>query len=848
MNNRRRLKFLLRIARQDARKEVGRLTLFMSSIVMGIAALVAINSFNDNLAQDIDREAAALLGADLVVSGNRPAGAITKETLDSLSAEQATEVELLSMAFLPEPAVSEFIRVKALRGAFPFYGEMETQPPSAVIQIRQGKGALVEDGLMLQHNLQIGDSIRIGQVMFSIIGILKNAFGSAEISSSFAPTVYINRDYLASTELIQPGSLVNYYYYYKLSDPEFPIDEWKEDRVDRLRTESMRMETVTDRQAGIGDAFDNLNYFLNLVAMVALLLGCIGVASSVFIYVKKKIPSIAIFRCLGLSGKEAFAVYFIQIFFLGILGVVTGALLGSLVQMVLPSVLSDFLPVTVETGISWKAIWQGFVIGLCMTTLFALLPLLPIRNVSPLRALRVSFEENNKGFDVVISAIAVLILGSLFLFLWLLTENIVTAAMFLLGLSLAFGTLYLVARAVIWLTRNYFPRHWNFVFRQGLANLFRPNNQTQILLMSIGLGTGILTTLFIVQGLLLRNVAAMDAGEQPNIFLFGIETQQVDTLSTMTKSREMSIAQSLPIVTMRLEGWLGKSKEQWLADSNRTAKNWAIHRETRATYRDYLDSNEKLVSGTFPHPRESPQDSIYISLADAFAEAMDVDLGDELVFNVQGARIKTYVRSIRKIDNANMRARFLVLFPSGVLEDAPKFHVLVARSPSVEVTANFRNEVVKLFPNVSVIDLSTILDSVNEILNKVSYIIQFMALFSIITGLIVLLSSLLLSKYQRIKESVLLRTLGASKKQIRWISATEYALLGGLSALMGILIALIAGYLMARFQLDLAFTISWWPIAGVFLFVLAMTVAIGVLNNREVVTKPPLAVLRKEVG
>jgi putative ABC transport system permease protein len=218
------------------------------------------------------------------------------------------------------------------------------------------------------------------------------------------------------------------------------------------------------------------------------------------------------------------------------------------------------------------------------------------------------------------------------------------------------------------------------------------------------------------------------------------------------------------------------------------------------------------------------------------------------VFNVQGTLLKTYVGSLRKIEFNSMMTRFFIVFPTGVLEQAPQFQVLVTKSPDVATTARYRSEVVRTFPNVSVVDLASILVALNEILNKVSYVIRFMAVFCILTGLIVLLSSLMLSKYQRIKESVLLRTLGAQRKQVLLINAVEYALLGGLSAAIGIIIALLSSWLLAKFQFELDFDIQWMPVIAVFLFVSLLTLLIGLLNTREVIAKPPLEVLRKEVG
>ena len=840
-----KLNFLLKTALRDSRKNRGRLFMFMSSIILGIAALVAINSFNYNLVEDIDRQSASLLGADLVVSGNRAANPSIQHMLDSLPGESASELDLMSMAYIPKVDESQFVRIKALDGPFPFYGKIKTEPETAAQSFRNKVSALVDDGLMLQHGLEVGDSIKLGIRTFAIEGRLLSIFGTSGISSSFAPAIYIAQQNIHSTGLIQPGSLVNYAYY-RQTPTDFDMDEWVEARRETFRGESFRLETVSERKENLNEAFTSLNYFLNLVALVSLLLGCIGVASSVFIYVRSKVSSIAVFRCLGMKGQQAFLIYFIQILALGFLGVILGAILGSVVQVLLPKVLADFLPFEINLGLSYKAIWEGLIIGLIITTLFALLPLISIRKISPLRTLRASFDQDIKPKDPLVWVVYFGILLSIFLFLWRLTGDWMSGVAFSAALVVAFIVLYFVSKLIMWTVRRFFPRNWSFVLRQGLSNLYRPNNQTQTLLISIGLGTAVLTTLFIVQGLLLKNVAEMDAGNQPNMILYGIESHQKDSLARMTKDSDMPLIQQVPIVTMRLEEWKGKSKAEWLADTTRKGRNWVIHREARVTYRDTLDEFEELTEGTFKGKVEG--DSVFISLDEGYAKGLDVGIGDELVYNVQGTRIKTYVSSIRRIDFTKMQARFFIVFPTGVLEQAPQFHVLVTKSPDTKTTAAYRSRVVKAFPNVSVVDLGMILEALSDILNKVSYIIKFMAAFSILTGLIVLISSLLLSKFQRIKESVLLRTIGARRNQILKINATEYILLGSLSAATGIVISMVGSWLLAKYQLELPFHVDWVPILIVFLFVTGLTLVIGLLNSREVLNKAPLEVLRKEVG
>ena len=834
--------FIWKTAWRDSRKNRGRLILFISSIILGIAALVAINSFNYNLKKDIDRQAASLIGADMIASSRTAVPDHVLDLLDSIPGEQSRAQELMSMAYFPSAAESAFVNVKAITGNFPFYGKMKTDPENATNIYRGGKKALVGESLMQQLELQVGDNIKLGEETFVIAARLLTDFGSS-FTSNFAPPVYIDATYLETTELVQPGSLVTYKFYQKTAEG-FDPDAWKKDRRDKFRLEGVQLETVRDRKAQLKDAFGGLNYFLNLVALVSLLLGCLGVASSVLIYVKSKISSIAIFRCLGMKGKHAFYIYLIQILVLGFGGTLLGVALGTGVQMLLPMVMSDFLPFEINMDISWRAILEGLFVGFVITTLFALVPLVSIRNISPLRTLRTSFNEDQRKWDPIQLLIYGLIVIFLFVFLWILTGGWQPAAIFTIGLLLSFALLFFVSKLIIWLVKKFFPRSWSFVWRQGLSNLFRPNNQTQTLLISIGLGTSVLTTLFIIQGLILNNVSQMDAGNQPNMILFGIEDDQKKDIEKLTESLDMPIIQHVPVVTMRLEEWNGRSKADWLADSTSGVESWAANREARVTYRDSLDISETLVSGEFIGRRVHPSDSVFISLDEGFADALNVDLGDELIFNIQGVRQATYVSSFREIDFRNMQARFFIVFPEGVLEQAPKFHVLVTKSPSTEVTGNFRSHVVKQFSNVSVIDLGMILQSLSEILRKVSYVVKFMAIFSILTGLIVLISSLFLSKLQRVKESVLLRTLGASGPQLLKITTIEYALLGVLSAATGILISILSSYLLARYQLELDYTIPWMNIGLVFLFVVGVVIAIGLLNSRDVISRSPLEVLR----
>lgn len=841
-----RFSFLWNIAIRDSRKNRSKLLLFMSSIILGVAALVAINSFNYNLRKEINKEAATLLGADLSATSNRPMDSSMMAILDSLPGEKASEMEMMSMSYIPKTDETQFVRLKVLQGNFPFYGKIKTVPTEATQTFKKGMSALVDESLMIQQDLNVGDSIKIGKTTFEIKGKLSGAVGSVGAMSSVAPVIYINKSDIDSTGLIQPGSLINYAYYFKVPE-SYDMDQWKATRKKQFRSDNVRLETIEDRKENLNKAFSFLNYFLNLVAIVALLLGCLGVASSVLIYVKSKTNSIALLRCLGMKPWDAFLVYFIQITFLGSIGVLIGILVGIGIQSALPILMQDFLPVNVVMNISPRAIIEGLIIGISVTTLFSLIPLISIRNVSPLRTLRVAVDESTDKIDWLKIGLYGAIIFVLTLYLWVLTSSILAALGFVAGIVISYLLLSGFAYLVIKILKNTIPSGAGFVVKQGLSNLFRPDNQTQTIMVTLGMGTAVLTTLLILQSILLNNVSMMDSGKQPNMILYGIETNQINELKSLTDSFKLPILQQVPIVTMKIDGWKRKLKAQWLADSTMTAEKWAVNRESRVTYRDTISEDETLVEGKLK-PYTNPNDTIFISLGTTFAEALDVKIGDEVVFNVQGTRVVTYVGSLREIEFRNLSTRFFIVFPNGVLESAPQFQVLVTKTPDNVTMANYRGAVVKAFPNVSVVDLTTILQSVNDILKKVSFIIQFMAIFSLFTGLIVLISSLTLSKYQRLKESILLRTIGASRAQIIKINATEYTFLGILSSLTGIGIALIASFILTKVQLKLDFDISWLVVLSIGLGLILITIIIGMFNSRDVVSNPPLEVLRKENG
>ncbi|WP_423148429.1 ABC transporter permease [Rubrolithibacter danxiaensis] len=837
--------WLLQMAWRDSRRNRSRLLLFISSIIIGISALVAIYSFGDNLRKDIDEQAATLIGADLVISTNKIPAAKTVQFLYSLGKERSEERSFASMIYFPKSKGTRLVNIRALQGNFPYYGKLETTPKEAGANFRHEKEALVEKTLMLQFNAQVGDSIKVGEVTFRIAGILDKAPGQTGLSTSIAPVVYIPLKYLNQTGLAQKGSRINYKFYYQYNQ-SVNVEKLVKRIEKRLEKEGLDHDTIESQKEQTGRSFADLTRFLSLVSFIALLLGCIGVASAIHIYMREKIATIAILRCLGVKGKQAFLIYLIQIAGIGLIGSLLGAIIGTIVQQVLPLVLKDLLPVEISNDISWVAILQGVGLGLIISILFALLSLISIRNISPLNTLRLSYEHLSLFKDRLKGLVYLLILLFIFIFSYFQLTSWIKAAYFTLGVVFSFAVLSALAWLVINLVKRFFPSSFSYVWRQGLANLFRPNNQTLILIVSIGLGTTFICTLFFIQDILLKRVTLSASGNQPNMVLFDIQPNQKKDIANLTREKQLPIIQEVPIVTMRVEEINGLTAADVRKDSTLQISPRAFNSELRVTFRDSLTSSEKITEGKWSG-NIAKDGTVYISLEEGYAERTHIKIGDKMVFNVQGALIPAVVGSFREVDWNRIQTNFRVVFPKGVLEDAPQFHVLITRVPSTEASVAFQQAVVQRFPNVSIIDLDLVLSVLDEILNKIGFVIRFMAAFSILTGLIVLVASVLISKYQRIQESVLLRTLGASRKQILFITALEYFFLGALASLTGIFLSFISSWALAKYSFETEFHPELLPAFIIFLLVSALTVAIGLINSRGILNKPPLEVLRRDV-
>lgn len=832
----------LRMAWRESRGSRRRLLVFLSSMVVGVALLVALSSTSDSLQHSVDEQARALLGADMRFSHDQPFSDTTSAAIDTIGVEKAKRISTLSVAYFPAQGQTRLSGIHAAEGKYPFYGALKTDPVEAANQFRDGSGALVDQGLMRMLGVVVGDTVQVGRHKYAIAGSLVGAPGESEISTIVMPSVYVPLETL-DTLLLGFGAMVNYEVYVKLAPDEDP-----EEIRDSLRSSSSGfvadIDTVAEQRENWEDALDFFSKFLGLAGFGALILGGLGVGGAIRAHVRRCFNNIAVMQCLGAGSGGVFAVYFVQAFILGCIAGVLGCIGGALSQMLIPYALSSFLPFEIAFRISWSSMAMGFGVGLAVTLIFAILPLLDVRGVSPLRALRSSIEPLTPARVRLLAY--VVIVGGLIVTAALQSGSWMASVYYALAITVALGALLLVAKLLMLLARRITRRIPFYPLRQGLANLHRPGNQTVLVMIALGLGTFIVMVLLISESIITGQIDMAGAEGRPDMIFFDIQDDQLAGVTELIEEQRWLIVDSSPIVNMRLHAVGDQTVEEIVQDSSREI-TWPLIREYRSTYRAQLTDAEQLVSGTFTGVHHADSAFVQISIEEEFArDELLAEIGDTLIFDVQGMHVPTKVASFREVDWEQMRSNFYVVFPTNVLEEAPHTHVISSRRGEGTTPDSLQAALADSYPSITALSLETIVRIIRNVLDRIGFAIQFMAYFCFVAGILVLIGALLIGRLQRIEESGLLKTLGGSRKQLLIIALTEYSVLGLLSSATGLILSLAAGWILSVTVFDIPLRISGQSILLVTAVVIALTVMVGFLSSRSIYEQSTLSVLRAE--
>lgn len=858
-------RFALMLARRELWSSARRFGVYMLSISLGVSGLVAIHGFTADVARSVQQEAETLMGANARLSSSRPFPEPVRALVDSLAAaghRLARVTSAASMVLAPRTGTVRLLQVRGVDEGYPFYGGVRTVPAGSWPP--RGDEALADPAVLTMLDARPGDSIVVGEVMFRIRATVEDLMGDFGIRTAVGPRVWIAHEALDAAGLLAFGSLARYELFLTLPAREdrIALEERYRPLLDGAQ---VRLTTAESQARRLTNSVDYLGRYLGLVGLAALLLGGVGVGSAVHVFVRGRRAAVAVLRCIGAGQKSVFGAYLLQATTLGFAGAAVGALLGLALQYLLPVALADVLPVRVTPRLTLAPAVGGLALGVWVALLFAWIPLLAVRDVPPLAALRQDVEPRRAWDAPRVLAWAALAASIVVLSVLEAPERDEGVG-FAVGLIVTVMVLWGAGWLAVRLTRRLLPRWAPYPVRQGIANLFRPQNQTVAVTLALGFGVFAVGTILQVEAALVAGLALEESSGRPNLLLFDIQPDQEAGVLELLPTAVRASAAAAPLVPARIAAinGLGPAELAALTDG---PERWALRREYRNTWRDTLTSAETLVAGRWwdaSEPAAAGQDGDReggtlesapvagsgalprVSLDAELADDLEVGIGDRITWDVGGRLLETRVESLRLVDWARFEPNFFVVFEPGVLDAAPRTSIVVARIEDATERALVQTRMVQAFPNVSSLDVTRVQEAVERVLERVNAALRFLGLFIAAVGVVVLVGALGTSRIQRLRETALLRTLGARREQIRAVLVTEYLALGTLASLTGLALAVAAAAALARGVFDVDYLPHVPSLVALWAAVTALTVTVGFGGSAGLLARAPLPVLRRE--
>jgi putative ABC transport system permease protein len=858
-----------RIATRELHSSRGKFTFVILSVAIGVAALTGVRGFSSAFRATLLLRARSIMAADIAARTNTPPTLGQQSGIDELQAagnDESPVTEMLSMASATTSLDPLLVSLKAVDPVkYPFYGEVVLTPASPLTQALTDSSVAVGEDLLMRLHLHVGDSIKLGTERFRIAAVVEDE--PDRLSGSFAagPRILLSQKALRSTGLVAPGSRVTRRYLFKLPAAK-PGRALSDAAVAALKT---KLETllpdaqITDyREANpaLTKALDGATGLLSLMSLVALVLGAVGVAMAMRAHLQQRLDSIAIMKSLGAGSTQVMKIYLMQTLLLGLGGGVLGVVLGVGVQLAFPLFLAKLLHLTPSLRLDTHAIGLGLSAGLLTTLLFTLPPLLDIRNVRPILILRRNVEASDDPFTTRMmrkfqGSIAQIV-ASFFILLGLVvlatrvSDSRQVGWTFAIGLVVVLIVLLAMSAVTLWLLRVFLRGtrlHLPSTLRHGLANLYRPGNPSAALLAALGLGVMQIAAVYMVQRSIVNEMHIATTENLPNIFLIDMSTDEVTGVRALLAQQPTvkGTPEIVPVVSSRLLAINGVSMEKLkLQHMGRAAQSLNL---TWPPTVDAPPPGDKVVKGKWWTTQEAAGSATHplVAIERDRASRLKVHPGDTITLAAQDDQFTATVAAVYEADSRHAFSRAEFILPQPVLAGLPVvWYGGVHCDPGA--TATLRRVLYEHFPTVTVIDVAATLEVIRQVLLQVTYVIQFLAAFSIFAGIVILASAIAGTRYRRIREVVVLKTLGATRARIATIFSIEFAVLGLIAGAVGLVFANLLARTLLLHALHFDYKFQPWLNIGVWVAVGALTVVAGWLASHRVLGQKPLEVLREE--
>jgi putative ABC transport system permease protein len=845
---------LIALMLAESRGAWKRMFFFILCIAVGVGAVMTVKSFSNMVQETIQGQSKGLLAADIVIKGSWKQGEddITYQNkILPLGTQFLFLKELHGMAQFKNPdspeksgsIITELKSIPLIGPQYPFYGEFRSDPNQPLQELLSGNGAVVEPSFLIKTGLSLGDEFSLGKTKLKITGIVLSEPDRISRAFSIGPRLFISRDSLDKAGLIQPGSRIKHRTLIKLPNT-IELEKALVLLELGLPDKTISIRTYKDVQSSLSSSIDRMGQYLGALGVIALLMGGIGVAMIVRTFMAQKLDTLAIMNCLGSSSRTLFKVYLLQSLLMGLVGSLLGVTLGFILTYLLPAKMEGLINYQLEPVFYWAPSLQSLLLGVATTLLFCLWPLLRAVRTRPLRLFRRSFEEeeltSGSRKDRWLAGLTVSI-GLAAMICWQ-AGSVKRGLVFLaaLGISIA---VFMLASVLLLKLLKMLPQSDSLARKYGISNLKRPNNQAVSIITCLGMGIMLILTVRLVQMDTLAMLNKNTEMKPPNYFFIDIQKDQKETFSWVLDQVAPEAERNLtPLVRSRLHSIDDQLIANWKY-KDKQREEWFINREFAMTYMaGSPPKDNEIIEGQWWD--EERAKNAEVSLEQDAAKRLNAKIGSQLTIEIQGIPVSAKVTSIRSVNWRNMRTNFYMIFSPGALADAPLTYVATVHVPD-EKELQLQHAVVKALPNITALSTRDIVKTIESTVAKLTTLVDFMSGFAIAAGLFILSGSIASTKYRRLRESAVLKILGAKRKMVASILGFEYAALGIIAALVGILLA--QGFSWAIMKYIIKSAWHWQPeiIAWAFCFGVLLTVITGILSSLDVINDKPLKTIRE---
>ena len=839
------MSFVLTLTARELPSSSRRLLVSFLAIAIGVGSVVALRSLIKNLKAVVATDVRALLTADIDISStNELSPSVVQKIEEAVKAsgivDGRSETMTANVMASPSDTSKQAVKFVDLRGVtdnFPLVGDFRLSDGSRFeAALLERNGAVVSQLTAEDLGVSIGEKIKIGGSEFTINGIFSEEPGGTS-GMRFGGRGYISKQAFDASGLAQTARVRRHLLLRTTDDPTALTAALR----DALSGDAVTVANYRESQENLGEQFTRMEDYLALTGLLILVLGGIGVWNVARAFVEQKRKTIAILKCLGASGRRVIGVYLLQMLVLGVVGSLFGILLGQLALFAAKWNFAESLPAKMAFGVPVETALQGLFLGVAISLLFSALPLVQIRTIRPKVLLHDSNNSTVSRLDRTRWAIALtMLLGLLALAVWQ-AGSIKVGVYFLAGLSIAAAVLYSAAGIFTFLLKK-LRGITSFSLRQGINSLYRPGNQTRVVLLTVGLGAFVVLGVQMIAGNLLHEFDLSERNKLPSLFFVDIQRSQVDGLASMIEGQVSEKPEIVAITRARI-AYVNGEPIDW-GDREIRRQSGQIGREFAVTSRQDLDPNERITDGKWwPERNDEPQ----VSVEENMARRLKAAPGDSITFEISGRPITARVANIRHIDIKQARTAFVFVFRPGTLETAPQTFAasVLKHTPSI-VRQKLQRSALDTYPNVQVIDVDDVLAAVQKMIANFVLAVSVVGGFVILSGILILIGSIALTRSQRVYEHSILKALGANRRQLTAMLFAEYALVGSLAGILGGVFATLMSWVVCRYLMEIGWRFDWIVFGEGVLATAALVSVVGVAASFDVLFKRPLATLRSQ--